>query len=192
MLLIRHRINTLEDLASVPVSMGIELDLRDRGTRLVLQHDPFKEGIDFEEFLKHYRHAWMIVNVKSEGVEAPALELLKRYRVKDYFFLDLSFPALIKLVKKGESDIAVRFSEYEPVEQCLALAGKVRWVWVDCFQKLPLNEANDRLLKKHFKLCLVSPELQGHPKERILDFKKQLAPYSLDAVCTKYPELWQA
>ncbi len=192
MLYIRHRINTLQDLATVPPDMGIELDLRYEGSELILQHDPFKTGERFENLLRQYRHAWMILNVKTEGIEDQVLSLLAKYGVTNYFFLDISFPALIKLVKKGENKIAVRFSEYEPMEQCLALKDKVTWVWIDCFNDLPLNRRNHAELKKHFQLCLVSPELEGHPKEKIIEFKKKLAECPVDAICTKYPELWRS
>jgi hypothetical protein len=191
MLFIRHRINTVEELKTVPPEMGVELDIRSEGSRLILHHDPFAEGIDFETFLKAYAHAFMIVNVKAEGLEEAVLELLKKYAVKKYFFLDLTFPALVKLAKKGKKNIAVRFSEYEPLEQCLAVAGLVDWVWVDCFQKMPLTSATYAALRRHFRICLVSPELQHHPAERIVEFKKQLAGMPVDAVCTKRPDLWQ-
>ncbi|MCM8776213.1 MAG: hypothetical protein NC930_07705, partial [Candidatus Omnitrophica bacterium] len=135
--------------------------------------------------------ALMIVNLKTEGVEGRVRELLAKYNIKDYFFLDLSFPSIVRLTAKREKNIAVRFSEYEPLEQCLALKNKVRWVWIDCFRELALNDENYPLLKKHFKLCLVSPELENHPKEKIPGFKKAVAQYEIDAVCTKYPELWE-
>jgi hypothetical protein len=52
-LYIAHRINTLAQLAQLPhTHMGLELDLRDRADRLMLQHDPFTDGEDFEPFLK--------------------------------------------------------------------------------------------------------------------------------------------
>ena len=191
MLFIRHRVNSVKDLETIPPRLGIELDLRSAGSRLILQHDPFQGGDRFEDLLKHYRHAFMIVNVKTEGVEEEARQLLRKYGIKEYFFLDLSFPALIKLTRKGEKNIAIRFSEYEPLEQCLALKGKVRWVWIDCFTRLPLNDKNYSILRECFKLCIVSPELQNHPKEKIASFKKALSDYKIDAVCTKHPELWE-
>ena len=191
MLLIRHRINTVCDLATVPPSMGIELDLRSEGNKIILQHDPFRSGEAFENLLCKYRHALIILNVKTEGLEEAAIKLLKKYRVKHYFFLDLSFPAIMRLIRQGEYNIAIRFSEFEPLEQCLALKGKARWVWVDCFTKMPLNAKSYAALKKHFKLCLVSPELQHYPKEKIALFKKQISKFKIDAVCTKHPGLWQ-
>ncbi len=191
MLFIRHRINTLADLQTVPAHMGIELDLRERGNELILQHDACADGERFEDLLKAYRHAFMIVNVKCEGVEDAALALLKKYKVRDYFFLDLSFPALMNLAKQGEKNVAVRFSEREPLEACLAAKDLARWVWVDCFTRLPLEGKSYAELSKHFKLCIVSPELQRHDPARIDEFKKLLAPYSIDAVCTKHPDRWQ-
>lgn len=66
---ITHRINIIDELKQVPFEYGVELDLRDYGDRLILQHDPFKDGEDFEEYLKHYNHRTMILNIKSERVE---------------------------------------------------------------------------------------------------------------------------
>jgi len=191
MLYIRHRINTVKELETIPEGMGVELDLRDQHGRMILHHDPFVNGEDFETYLKSYRQAMMIVNVKSEGLEEKALELLNRNGISRYFFLDLSFPALMKLVRQGEKNIAVRFSEYEPPAQCLALKGLVDWVWVDCFREIPLTPEIYGILKPHFKLCLVSPELQGHSLDRILSFREKLHGMEIDAVCTKRPDLWQ-
>jgi hypothetical protein len=191
MLLIAHRINTVAQLQQVPSHYGVELDLRDSGDRLILQHDPFSTGMDFEEYLRHWRHRLMILNVKSERIEHRVLELVQKYRVRDYFLLDSSFPMIRQLVKLGERRIAVRFSEHEPIESALALTGQVDWVWIDCFSKMPLDGRTYGLLRRHFKLCAVSPELQGRPVETIADYARELAPFPMDAVCTKRPDLWQ-
>jgi hypothetical protein len=193
MLFIQHRVNTAAQLATVPTEYGVELDLRDRGERLILQHDPFADGEDFDQYLKHYRHGLMILNVKSERIEPRVLELVQAANVPDYFFLDCSFPMIRWLVARGERRIAVRFSEFEPVESTLALAGQVDWVWVDCFTRMPLTpNVYGRLKGADFKLCAVSPELQGRPVETIAAYAAELRPYPMDAVCTKRPELWRA
>ena len=190
---IAHRINTRDQLANVPTDYGVELDLRDRGQRLILEHDPFSDGEEFSEYLRDYRHATMILNIKSERIEHRVLEELQRAgTVADYLFLDSSFPMIRTLLSLGEHRIAVRYSEFEPIDQALALAGQVDWVWVDCFTHLPLDEDSHARLSEHFKICLVSPELQGHPLERIEEFARQVAPFSVEAVCTKRPDLWQA
>ena len=189
---IQHRVNTIEQLRGVPPEYGVELDLRDRGERLILVHDPFQDGEDFAPYLREYRHGPMILNVKSERIEWRVLDELEAAgTVDDYFFLDCSFPMIRQLVARGEHRIAVRFSEYEPIEGPLALAGQVDWVWVDCFTRLPLDDDTYARLSEPFKICIVSPELEGHDLSRIAEFARQLAPYAIDAVCTKRPDLWK-
>ncbi|QEL20184.1 phosphatidylinositol-specific phospholipase C/glycerophosphodiester phosphodiesterase family protein [Limnoglobus roseus] len=188
---IAHRVNTAAQLRTVPSEYGLEIDLRDRGERLILQHDPFGDGEDFETWLNDYRHGTIILNVKSERIELRILDVLKQRGITDYFFLDCSFPMIRLLNRNGERKIAVRFSEYEPIEGCLALAGQVDWVWVDCFTRMPLDPASYAKLKASFKLCAVSPELQGRPVETIADYARELAPFPMDAICTKRPDLWR-
>lgn len=192
MLTIAHRINTIAQLQDVPPEYGVEVDLRDRGDRLILQHDPFRDGEDFEHWLSHYRHALVILNIKSERIEHRVLERLREHRITNYFFLDCSFPMIRTLHEQGERRIAVRFSEYETLAGALSLADKVEWAWIDCFTRMPLDANSYRQLKAAFKLCAVSPELQGRPVETIPSFAEQLRPYPLDAVCTKRPDLWRS
>ena len=80
MIKIKHRINTLEDLESVDYKYGVELDIRAEGERLILHHDAFVKGIDFEEYLKEYNHGLMILNTKCEGMEEKILELMEKYQ----------------------------------------------------------------------------------------------------------------
>ncbi len=191
---IAHRINTIEELHKLPREYGVEVDLRDFGERLVLQHDPFKDGEDFEEYLKSYNHGTMILNIKSERIEYKVLELLQKYNIKKYFFLDCTFPLIYLLSKDGEKNIALRFSEFEGIDTILSMEGKVQWVWVDCFSKFPLNNYDaNRLREKGFKLCFVSPELQGRTERSyVSEFRHEieLNGISGDAVCTKYLDLW--
>jgi hypothetical protein len=86
---IAHRINKISELRSLGSQYGTEVDLRDRlDGGIHLEHDPFTQGDDFEEYCKEYRHGPMILNVKSERVELRALEILAANGIKDYFFLD--------------------------------------------------------------------------------------------------------
>ncbi len=184
---IAHRINTIKALENLPEEYGVEIDLRDYGDRLILQHDPFVEGEDFEKYLKYYRHSMMILNIKSERIEYRVLELIKKFKIKDYFFLDSSFPMIYLLSKEGQKNIAIRFSEYEGLETALAMKGKVNWIWVDCFSGIPLdNESYAALKDAGFKLCLVSPELQGKEGD-IESYKKYLKSKNIivDAICAK-------
>ena len=189
MQIIAHRINTLKDLRQVPEQLGVEIDLRDHGDRLILQHDPFRDGEDLERYLQEYRHRTIILNIKSERIEFRVLDLLEKYNIDDYFFLDSSFPMMYLLAKQGIKNIAVRFSEFEGIDTVLNMAGTLEWVWVDCFTRFPLSFQDYSLLKsKNFKLCLVSPELQGRADE-IESYRAHLEKSGIvfDAICTKLP-----
>lgn len=190
MLLIKHRINTIKELKNLEEPLNLELDLRYHKNNIILHHDPFNQGELFENFLKTTKIDFIILNIKSEGIEEEVLRLVTKYNVSDFFFLDTSVPFMVKYIKKGWRNFAVRFSEYEPLNLALKFKEKVEWVWVDCFNYLPLETKSYLELKKHFKICIVSPELQGHPLSMIKEFKKQLNGFELDAVCTKRPDLW--
>ena len=189
---IAHRINTIKELKKVPKEYGVEVDLRDFGDRLILQHDPFKNGEDFEEYLKHYDHGTIILNIKSERIEFRVIDLLIKYKVKDYFFLDSSFPMIYLLSEQGEKNIALRFSEFEGLNTIMKMKGRVKWVWVDCFTKLPLTRETYRSLSANFEICIVSPELQERSVKEIEQYKNLLKPFAVDAICTKRVELWLA
>ena len=184
---IAHRINTIEALKKVPKNYGVELDLRDYKDNIILNHDPFSDGELFEDYLDHYQHGTMILNIKSERIESQVLKLLKNHNIKNYFFLDSSFPMIYALSETGEKNIAIRFSEYETLDSVITMASRVNWVWVDCFQKLPITKKEYNILKdKGLNLCLVSPELQNRDQE-IEIYKKYLQENNIffDAICTK-------
>lgn len=192
---IAHRRNTIEELKVTPTEYGVEVDIRSDNGQLIIHHDPLTPGENFEAWLKHYQHGTLILNVKEEGLEAPLIELMKQHHIADYFFLDQSFPFLIRWSKLGEHRCAVRVSEFESIETALTLAGKVDWVWVDCFTHFPLFGADaKRLQDAGFKLCLVSPELQGRPAETEIPQLAQLLherSIKPEAICTKRIDLWK-
>ena len=195
MQIIAHRKNTIAELSQTPTQFGIEVDIRSWEKELTIHHDPFAQGEDFKEWLKHYQHQILILNVKEEGLEAQLIELMKEHNISNYFFLDQSFPFLVKWAKLGEKRLAVRVSEYESINTALSLKDKVDWIWVDCFTHFPLSSEEAKQLKQaNFKLCLVSPELQGRNAESEIPALKELLStlgISVDAVCTKRPDLWQ-
>ena len=195
MKLISHRRNTLAELRATPTHYGVEVDIRSQGQQLVIHHDAFAEGERFDQWFAGYQHGTLILNVKEEGLEARLIEIMRARGFTDYFFLDQSFPFLVKWSKLGEHRCAVRVSEFESMDTALTLAGKVDWVWVDCFSHFPLSTAQaQRLQAAGFKLCLVSPELQGRdaqteiPALRALLLERQI---NADAVCTKRMDLWE-
>ncbi len=190
MQIVQHRVNSLDQLKNTPTQYGVELDIRDKYDHLIVTHDAFEKGEDWENYLTEYGHQLMIANVKTEGIEKRIIEDLRMKNINNYFLLDVSLPFLVKLSNEGFKNMAIRFSEYEPIELAAKFLNKVNWVWVDCFTQLPLNSENYSFFKNNFKICLVSPELQGHSLDKITEFKDQLQHLPIDAVCTKKPELW--
>ncbi len=193
--IIAHRINNSKELTSIPLDLGVEIDIRTDNDQLILSHDPFKKGELLEDWLDHFQHKTLILNLKEEGLENRVLELMYKFDISNFFFLDQSFPFLIKTLKKGIKNCAVRISEYESFETAINLKGKVEWVWIDFFTKFPLNIDEVNILKKlNYKLCLVSPELQGYDLDKIIQLKEMLKNQSIsvDAVCTKEYTLWKS
>lgn len=201
---IHHRVNTLADLSNTQTENGIEVDVRYHENDLILAHDPFHHHeasrVLLIELARAYKNRGpLILNLKTEGIERSCVEIMNQCGITNWFFLDMSPPYLVKFAQMAQrgslpgltpENLAIRFSEREPIEQALSFAGQVGWVWVDCFTHLPLTRANYQTLKRNFKICLVSPELQGHGVELIGDFKNQLIDSPVDAVCTKRVDLW--
>jgi hypothetical protein len=193
--LIAHRRNLLDELKSTDPKYGVEVDIRSTPSELIIHHDPLCTGNSFEEWLSNYVHGTLILNVKEEGLELRILTLLEKYDVDDYFFLDQSFPFLVKWSSLGLHKAAVRVSEFEDINTALTLAGKVDWVWVDCFTRFALTGTDAAcLIEAGFKLCLVSPELHGRdPEVEIPEMARLLRErqISVHAVCTKRPDIWE-
>lgn len=190
MQIIRHRVNTLEQLAETPSQYGIEFDVREGPHGVVVTHDPWTPGVEFQTFLKHCHHAFYIVNIKCERIEFEVLARLAEANISNFMLLDCSFPMIVTFIRQKERRIAVRLSEYESIETVLALAGLVQWVWIDVFSRIPVTPSNCEHLKTlGFRLCFVSPELQGRPQD-IAEYKQTIGG-CMDMVCTKVPMAWQ-
>lgn len=185
---ISHRVNTVKDLKNTPIEFGVELDLRDNiDGSIYINHDPFVPGENFEDYLREYHHGTMILNIKSERIEYKVLDLLKKYKIEKYFFLDSSFPMIKALTDQGESNVALRYSEFEGIDTIRLMSGRAKWVWVDCFNIFPLEESVYLKLKDMgYNLCFVSPELQGQP-EKIEGYADNIKKRNInfDAICTK-------
>lgn len=191
MLKVFHRVNTVAQLAKVDYSCGIEVDLRANADDIYLAHDPFTQGELLSNLLQKYDHRLIILNVKEDGLEDRAMQLLAKYHIEEYFFLDQPFPTLRKNSILGRN-CAVRVSENEPIPHQVK---DMTWIWVDSFTGdwSHLVETADFARNKSLKTCLVSPELHGRSgKEEIIAMKELLhnAGLSADAVCTKFPGEW--
>ena len=193
---IKHRVNRIADLATVDQAWGAEIDVRSdphsRG-KMHVTHDPWTLGDDFATWLDEYKSRGirgpLIVNTKEDGLEESIRKMLTDRGLENFFFLDTALPTLVKWTQKlAERRFAVRLSRYEVLEGIAIFKGVADWVWVDCFDGIPLPIETFREARKLFKVCLVSPELQGMGVETINKFRHLLP--ELDAICTKVPAEW--
>ncbi len=159
-----------------------------------MSHDPFKKGLSFDKFLTFYKHKFIIINVKSEGIEEKIFKILKKRKIKNYFFLDSSFPFLVKYSKNLTKKFAIRVSDLESYKTSFNLETKVNWIWLDCFKKFQISS---KLLKKmkqlKYKICIVSPGLHGRKiTKKDINFLKKNKTY-IDMVCDKKEkfEIWK-
>ena len=194
MIFIKHRVNTANDLQKTSAKYGVEIDLRSNKKEIYLSHDPFVKGDLFKNWIKFFKHKIIVLNVKEEGLETEIIKILKKNKIKNYFFHDQTFSTLLKL--KNKMQVSVRYSEYEDIKNKDFIFSKVKWLWLDNFNKVEIDKQFDKYLKKNnVKICLVSPELvkkerKGEIKIIFRNLKKNRI--FLDAVCTKVPALWES
>lgn len=193
MIYIKHRVNDRLDLINLDKHNGAEIDLRLRNGRIVLAHDPYSDGEEFESWITNYDHNILILNTKEDGLEDQILEILKRNNLKKYFFLDQPFPTQNKCLLEN-IPIAIRISDLEPVEVLKNI--KPEWIWLDNFSGNWENLFASIVKIKHElpKICLVSPELQNRiMEEEVPHIVELINIYKIDvaAICTKFPEDWR-
>ncbi len=170
-IIIIHRINRVEDLKKIPEIYGVEIDVRHNPATdgLYLSHDPAESGEEYDDlelYLQNFKHKFIIFNIKEAGTEERCIVLAGKYKIpkENYFLLDVEFPYLYRASRSGVKEIAVRYSEAEPVEFALAQAGLVNWVWIDTNTILPLDQGAAVKLSP-FKAALVSPDRWGRPED---------------------------
>ena len=192
MIIVKHRVNTIKDLKKTDKNFGIEIDLRSNQSDIYLHHDPFKKGELFNKWARNFKHKMLVLNVKEEGLEDKILKILKKNKIKKFFFHDQTFSSLLKNMTK--THVSIRYSEYESLQKTNYLFKKIKWIWIDNFNKIKLEKKFYQELKKNkVKICLVSPELVKIKRMReikkVISFLKKNN-FKIDAVCTKKTKLW--
>lgn len=201
MIIIEHRINTPNALAAVAPDHGIEVDIRYHHDEIILAHDAFSHHTQhptrLTTLLEHWQHQGpIILNLKTTGVEDRCATIMHEYGISNWFFLDMVAPTFWWHTQRtaptlfDAQHIALRCSEYEPIESVLTLSQQARWIWLDTFSGQVNPHTIEQLQAAGFMVCLVSPELQSYPKEQIKHMQDTLASIAPDAICTKYPAHW--
>jgi hypothetical protein len=174
-------------LNTIPPEYGVEIDVRDYNGEVIIEHDPFIGGLKLIDYIIHYRHSFLIVNVKSEGIENEVIKILGDRLIRNYFFLDSTVPVMVKLGTTSKIHIATRVSEFEPLSYANAMSRIASWIWLDCFNNIPIDSREFQDLKNMgYKICIVSPDLQGRghdiDKYCLHYLQNQMIPH---AICAK-------
>ena len=67
-ILIKHRVNTINNLKKTDKKYGLEIDIRTWKQKLILSHDPFKVGTNFEQWLNYYNHAFFFAFLSNHFI----------------------------------------------------------------------------------------------------------------------------
>jgi hypothetical protein len=182
--LIIHRVNTIQKLKKISHEFGVEIDIRTYGKDLILNHEAGETGEYFGDFLDNYSHGTLVLNIKEAGIEDRVLEMVARKKLQSYFLLDVEMPYIYKASKSGNRNIAIRYSEYEPIELAENFVNSFEWLWIDTVTKLPLNVEVINKIKK-YKTCMVCPERWGQA-EKIQVYKETMGilNFAPDAIMT--------
>ena len=192
-----HRINSFDKLKEVSKNVGVEIDLREYNSDLILSHEPFPQEITYlQDYLPLLNGRNIIANVKSERTEKKFIEIKNKLAPNsEYFFLDSSFSMIANL--GNLYNFASRFSEFESLDTTISLLENslINWLWIDTFSMFPINKDNvKRINSIKIKKCFTSPDLLGR-EEQIPEYAKLIKDLDLkiDAICCKNKNigLWE-
>ena len=164
MIPIIHRVNSIEKLNTLSEDVGVEIDIRYSGEKLVLSHDIQEKEENFEEYLNNYNKKFIVANIKESGVEDAVEEILTKRKIDDFFLLDVEFPYILQNYKRLGDNLSVRYSKYESIESVSNFANKVKWLWIDTYEDFEINEEIAEIISS-FKIFLVSPSRWGMPEK---------------------------
>lgn len=156
---------------------GVETDIRDYGSNLVISHDmpsPEMDLLSFNDFLNLYREndssGVLALNIKSDGLATAVKHALDHYQIDNYFVFDMSIPDTLAYLN-ADLEVFTRVSEYEFPPSFIQQA---TGIWVDHFsgRQEQVEWAQDFLQAKQ-TVAFVSPELH---KRAHLDIWAKLRP----------------
>lgn len=180
--------NSLEALSlAIQNNYGIETDIRDFNGEIVISHDPphNENYLLLKDFLRIYKKSiyspCLALNIKSDGLSSILLNILKEFKINNYFVFDMSIPDTLSYIKL-KMNVATRLSEYEAIGKINDLG---EFVWLDAFESewYSVNLISD-LLKQGKKVAIVSPELHKREYKTLWSTIKPFFPNDNLYLCT--------
>ena len=162
---------------------GIETDIRDKGSDLVISHDPCtdKKYERFEQFLS--QDSRIAINIKSDGLLTKLEPMRSLITESKSFVFDCSFPELLRFKRAGIPH-AIRISEFER-----ELYWEPNYIWLDAFESdWWLEDATTLKMIEDIPTVIVSPELHKRDFAKVWNKALILRSSGLDiSVCTDFP-----
>jgi len=170
---------------------GIETDIRDHGSKLVISHDPPAGSgmLEFSTLLEMFTQtasteAFLGINIKADGLASQIRGDLRHHGIGNYFVFDMSIPELVRCRESGLKYLT-RLSEYEtiPIEYD-GSAG----IWLDAFNHNWYSDQDLSSLVEQGIVCIVSSELHGRdPSEQWSMCSKIVQDNEKLLICTDRP-----
>ncbi len=178
-------------VSAVNEGFGLETDLRDKESKIVISHDmPSGKVIYAEDFFEAYSDAGckgtLALNIKADGLANELEQLLLSYEINEYFVFDMSVPDTMAYFRAGLSCFS-RFSEFE---YSRALNQKSSGIWLDELESEWVTSSTiSACLEEVERVCLVSPELHSRPYQRRWSAIKQISTIERAKmlICTDFP-----
>jgi hypothetical protein len=174
---------------------GIETDIRDLASQLVISHDP--PSLDskvppldwlFKYLSLNKKTKRIALNIKADGLAEKVCELLRCHNVNEdtLFAFDMSVPDSLSYIKNNIPTYS-RVSEYESEPACLHA---IRGIWIDNFTgTFPQVTSAQSFLARGFRTALVSSELHGRDNRELWTEISNSGIYKhpLFELCTDFP-----
>lgn len=153
-------------------NLGIETDLRDYGSKIVIAHDiPKGNELSLEDLLTIMagKNLCLALNIKSSGIGKEILAILNKYNHDNYFTFDMALPDLLTQLK----DNICAFTGMSDLQKIAPLFEQAPGVWLDSFAQDWFDTSLvDTILKQGKKLCVVSAELHNREEHNQWTFLK--------------------
>lgn len=179
---------------SFSLGFGTETDIRDYQGDLVISHDIADENCIsvkelFEIYNKYDITLLLALNIKADGLQVKLKELLKEYKIENYFVFDMSVPDGLQYLNYNVKAFT-RESEYEKIP---SFYDRAYGVWLDEFQGHWINkEVIEKHIQNDKQICIVSPDLHKRKYQKewqhYKEIEKELGIDNL-MICTNYPEI---
>jgi len=155
--------NTVEALMlAVENKFGIETDIRDHNSSVVISHDlpsdksPLLEVL-LEKIAKSGAQPAIALNIKADGLQKEVQQQLSSFDIKHAFVFDMSVPDMRRYMMQTDVEVFTRHSE---IEKDPVLYSNSAGVWMDeLTQPWITKDSIGNHLTAGKKVCVVSPEL---------------------------------